>query len=226
MSERLQVGDQLACSLGSCHWIVRSVIPGRLRLVLDGWANPLDLTAMIQRLISEHPNIARVRLNQLAGSLLLEHVHGTPWRRSQVQKLLDQASREAVLVPSSVSPGQSHRHQGPLPRLQGACLLLLGHWLLADVWFLLLALVLVPILLVPLFLGLRNTRSNGLDCQRMRWIWSGLAADSAAGMGRGGPRSWRLTMPARSFKAESISPPVLAKASAWSCLLGRISGVS
>jgi cation transport ATPase len=149
------------------------VIPGRLRLVWDGLANPMNPTATIQRLVSEHPNIARVRVNQLAGSLLLEHVHGIWWRRSQVQKLLDTAASEAA-TQSSLSRSQSHPNQGPLVRLQGAVLLLLGHWLLADIWLVFLLVVLLPPLLLPMLLGLRHRiKRNGLPADALDLVWFG-----------------------------------------------------
>jgi manganese/zinc-transporting P-type ATPase C len=147
MMERLRQGDQLVCVTSGTVWTVRSEMRGRLRLVNRHLQNNGTWETRLQLLAANQPEVAYLRVNLMAGSLLLEHVGLTHWRRLTVQGLLDQLEDWA----EQDHPGRAEqRPSGPVLRLSLAGALLLGQVSLAPPWLWPLALGLLPPLLLPL----------------------------------------------------------------------------
>ncbi|NBQ20898.1 MAG: hypothetical protein EBU30_04260, partial [Synechococcaceae bacterium WB6_3B_236] len=160
MNQILQVGDQLICPNSGDRWTVRSALPGRLRLVSKQLRENKTCRANLQLVVADHPEVAHLRINLQAGSLLLEHGQLIPWRRKAVEVLLDQAQAEKSeqLLPAVALPPPA---RAPFFRLLLAAMLLMGQLLLAEVWLLPLGLLILPPLLLPLLLGLGKELKKG-----------------------------------------------------------------
>jgi cation transport ATPase len=173
-TNKLQLGDQLTCPASGGSWIVRSALPGRLRLVSDDLRDNPACGASLQRLAAHHPQVAQARLNLRAGSLVLERIGVGVWQRAAVQSLLDQLGspqQQATLAtwpePSLVSPPR-----GPLLRLSLAGLLALAQASLAPAWMLPIGLLLLPPLLLPLLRQcLRPEERGSLPRETLDLIW-------------------------------------------------------
>jgi Cu2+-exporting ATPase len=129
---------------------------GRIRLVSPELRGNKACGADLQMLAANHPEVACLRVNLLAGSLLLEHVGLTHWRRRTVQALLDDLNSE----PNS-EPPTPPQPNGALLRLSLTGLLLLAQISLPPAWLWLVALGVVPPLLLPLLRELRNEWGSG-----------------------------------------------------------------
>jgi len=169
MKQRLREGDRLICGTSGCVWTVRSEMRGRLRLVSPALRDNTAQAAGLQRVAAHHPEVARLRVNLIAGSLLLEHVGLTHWRRRSVQILLDQLDGEPnTQTMTQSAPGA----KGPLLRLSLASLLLLGQAALTPPWFWALALGLLPTLLLPLLRELGHEwKARSLPRESLDLAW-------------------------------------------------------
>ena len=169
MKQRLRQGDQLISRLSGSVWTVRSELRGRLRLVSGDLRDNKPLAADLERGVAHHPEVACLRLNLLAGSMLLEHVALTHWRRQTVQALLDQLDNDQKLQPPLAI---EQRHNGPLLRLSLASLLLVGQTTLAPPWIWPLALLLLPALLLPMLRDLRHEwRARRIPAESLNLAW-------------------------------------------------------
>lgn len=171
MNKILQVGDQLICPNSGDSWTVRSALPGRLRLVNKQLRENKTSRANLQLVVADHPEVAHLRINLQAGSLLLEHEQLIPWRRRAVEELLDQAQAEnsEQLLPA-VPLAQPPR--AAFFRLLLAAMLLLGQLFLAEVWLLPLGLLILPPLLLPLLLGLgKELKKGALPTESLDLVW-------------------------------------------------------
>ena len=170
MKNRLRPGDQLVSCLNRSVWTVRSELRGRLRLVSGDLRDNKALAADLQRLAALHPEVACLRLNLLAGSMLLEHVGLIHWRRQTVQALLDQLDGEQK--PQPTSPAIEQRPNGPLLRLSLAGLWMLGQTTLAPPWLWPLALGVLPTLLLPVLRDLRHEwKERNLPRESLDLAW-------------------------------------------------------
>jgi cation transport ATPase len=169
MKNRLREGDQLISRHSGSVWTVRSELRGRLRLVSEDLWNNKDLGVDLQRVVAHHPEVAYIRLNLLAGSMLLEHVALTHWRRQTVQALLNQLDDDQTpQLPLAIE----QRQNGPLLRLSLASLLLVGQTTLAPPWIWPLALLLLPTLLLPILGDLRHElRGRKLPRESLSVAW-------------------------------------------------------
>lgn len=163
MRQPLRPGDQFLANGGETAWTVRSALPGRLRLVSSSLRDNAAAGARLQLLASHHPEVARLRVNLWAGSLLLEHISLKPWRRRSVQTLLDQLTADpavAAVAPLTAAPS-TPAPRGPLLRLTLAGLLLLAQSSLSPTWGLPIAALLLPPLLIPLLRSIRQEWKHG-----------------------------------------------------------------
>jgi len=169
MKHRLRQGDQLISRFSGSVWTVRSELRGRLRLVSGDLRDNKLLGADLERVVSHHSEVAYLRLNLLAGSMLLEHVALTHWRRQTVQDLLDQLDGDQK---PQLSLAIAQRQNGPLLRLSLASLLMLGQTTLAPAWIWPLGLLLLPALLLPMLRELRHEwRARRMPGESLALAW-------------------------------------------------------
>lgn len=172
MKQRLHQGDCLVSHDGTAIWTVRSSIHGRLRLVCPLLRHNRALADRLGAVTAIHPRVARLQVNTVAASLVLEAISPRPWPRQTVQWLLDQL---VVAEPTAMQlPGiaETKLPKGPVLRLSLAGLLILAQLSSPAPWLLPAAVVTLPLLLLPITTAvLRDLKARRLPIESLDLAW-------------------------------------------------------
>ena len=197
----LRAGDRIDLVPRGEPWRIRQVLPQRLRL---SSATLLNNHTLQQQLLNASLHLAwiqAVRINTLAGSLVIVHSGGRPLRRKQLQALLRLAVQHEHHQPLALTPRASRsalwRLSGTTGVLAGVALLELPAW---PGLLLFLAFCYLPLARRCLQnLGQRRSAGSWLD---LFWFTSLLAQGNPVAV----LLEWTLETSNQVFKAWTPSP--------------------
>ena len=197
----LRAGDRINLAPQGEPWQIRQVLPHRMRLSSSALLNNHTLQ---QRLLNASLHLAwiqAVRINTLAGSLVIQHSGRRPLRRKQLQALLRLAVQHEHHQPLELTPRASRsalwRLSGTTGVLAGVALLEFPAW---PALLLFLAFCYLPLARRCLqSLGQRQPAGSWLD---LFWFTSLLAQGNPAAV----LLEWTLETSNQVFKAWTPSP--------------------
>lgn len=170
MNPVLQVGDRFDSPTGS-NWIVRSAIPGRLRICINDLSAKSNNYVDLQLAAADLPKLDYLHVNVNAQSIVLVHVEGACWRYNEVQKLINLAHSKRRNE-SSNSFTELAADRGPFIRLLLAVLLLIGQSLLLEAWLFPIGILFLPLYYCRFWLISRPILT-AVNYQQNLWIWCG-----------------------------------------------------
>ena len=170
MNPVLQVGDRFDSPTGS-NWIVRSAIPGRLRICINDLSAKSNNYVDLQLAAADLPELDYLHVNVKARSIVLVHVEGACWHYNEVQKLINLAhSKRRNEYLNSFTELAADR--GPFIRLLLALLLLIGQSFLLEAWLFPIGILFLPPLLLPLLVNIKADLNRGkLPTESLDLVW-------------------------------------------------------
>jgi soluble P-type ATPase len=159
MNKILQVGDSICSPFQSDVWVVRSALPGRLRLSNIQLSVNSNLQESLEVAASDSVHVDYIRFNVHAGCIVLVNHGCFEWYFDEVQNIFNSVDHSSKSFSSLVTQNSSNR--GPLVRILIAGALFVLNPFLLNVWFLLIFFLLLPPLFLPFLVSLKRDIAEG-----------------------------------------------------------------
>jgi hypothetical protein len=182
MNPILRAGDRFESPTG-INWIVRSAIPGRLRICINDLSTKSYNYNDWQFAAADLPELDYLDVNVKARSLVLVHVEDSFWRYNDVQKLINLVHSKHRYEYSD-SFVELAEDRGPFIRLLLALFLLIGQSFLLEVWLFPIGILFLPPLLFPLLVNIKTDLSRGklpTESLDLAWLVSLIARGELSG---------------------------------------------
>ena len=173
MNNILQVGDSICSPLSGCVWVVRSALPGRLRLSNIHLSVNSKFQESLEFAASDSAHVDFVRINVHAGCIVLVNYSYVSWYLDEVQNLFNRV--DYSFQSNSSVEIQNSSNRGALVRVLIASGLLLLNPFFLSVWFLPIIFLLLPPLFLPFLLNLKRDIANRkipVDSLDLFWLTS------------------------------------------------------
>ena len=173
MNKILIVGDIICSPLSGYVWVVRSALPGRLRLANVLLTVDSKLQEGLELAASDSLHIDCIRLNFYAGCIVLTNHNLVLWTFDEVQSFFNCVDYFSQQNSSLVIQNSSNR--GALVRVLVACGLFVLNPFFLQPWFFPVILLVLPPLLLPYLLNLKRDftkRKIPLGSLNLFWLIS------------------------------------------------------
>ena len=170
MNKLLQVGDSICSPFQSDAWVVRSALPGRLRLSNIQLSVNSNLQESLEFAASDSVHVDDIRINVYAGCIVLVNHGCVEWCFDEVQNIFNSVDYSFQSNCSLVNQNSSNR--GPLVRVLIAGALFVLNPFLLNWWFLLIFFLLLPPLFLPFLVGLkRDIAERKIPVESLDLFW-------------------------------------------------------
>jgi len=170
MNKILQVGDSICSPFQSDVWVVRSALPGRLRLSNIQLSVNSNLQESLEVAASDSVHVDYIRFNVHAGCIVLVNHGCVEWYFDEVQNIFNSVDYSSQSISSLVAQNSSNR--GPLVRILIAGALFVLNPFLLNVWFLLIFFLLLPPLFLPFLVSLkRDIAERKIPVESLDLFW-------------------------------------------------------
>jgi cation transport ATPase len=173
MNKILQVGDSICSPLQGYVWVVRSALPGRLRLSNIQLSVNSKLQESLEFAASDSVHVDYIRFNVHAGCIVLVNHGFIPWCFDEVQNIFNSVDYSSQSNSSLVTQNSSNR--GALVRVLIAGGLFILNPFLLNVWFLPIFFLLLPPVFLPFLVNLKRdiaSRKIPVDSLDLFWLSS------------------------------------------------------
>ncbi len=173
MNTILKVGDSICSPLSGYVWVVRSALPGRLRLSNIQLSVSSKFQESLEFAASDSVHVDFIRINLHAGCIVLLNHSFLSWSFDEVQDLFNCVDYSSQQNSSLVIQNSSNR--GALVRILIASGLFVLNPFFLQAWFLPILFLLLPPLFLPFLLNLKRDIANRkipVDSLDLFWLTS------------------------------------------------------
>ena len=173
MNKVLAVGDSICSPFSGYVWVVRSALPGRLRLSNIQLSVSRKFQESLEFAASDSVHVDFIRINLQAGCIVLVNHSFSLWCFDEVQNLFNSVDYSSQSYSSLATQNSSNR--GALIRVLIAGGLFILNPFLLNVWVLPIFFLLLPPIFLPFLLKLRRdiaSRKIPVDSLDLFWLTS------------------------------------------------------